>query len=131
MQASTQYPVVTAVLNIIADWWKRHRERSSLLDLPSADLERVAKDLGVSAADLRELDRSCAVLLLPKMLQALNLDASAIARLEPDVYRDLQRVCTVCDQKKRCASELAEGDAAASYEGFCPNALTLRAVAEG
>jgi hypothetical protein len=131
MQASTQYPVVTAVLNIIADWWKSHRERPNLLNLSAADLETFAKDLSVSAGDLRELDRSCAVLLLPKMLRALNLDASAIARVEPDVYRDLQRVCTLCDQKKRCASELAEGDAAASYEGFCPNALTLKAVAEG
>ena len=129
METSREYPVVTAVMDIVTDWWKRRGGgQSDLFNLADADVEGIAKDMGVSAAELRALDRSCAVLLLPKMMAALRLDPGAVARSEPAVYRDLQRVCAICDSKKRCARELAEEDAAASYEDFCPNALTLKAL---
>lgn len=128
MHAKEDYPVVAAVIEILTNWWKRNSDRSDLVNLADADVERIAKDLGVSVPDLRTLDRGCAVLLLPKMMQALDLDPAAVARAEPDVYRDLQRVCAMCDEKKRCGREVAAGDAAATYEAFCPNAVTLTAL---
>ena len=128
MHTKEDYPVVAAVIDILTNWWKRHGDRSDLINLADADVERVAKDLGMSVPDLRKLDRSCAVLLLPKMMQALNLDPAAVARSEPAVYRDLQRVCAMCDERSRCTRELAKGDAAGTYEGFCPNAVTLKAL---
>ena len=42
--------------------------------------------------------------------------------------RDLQRVCTFCDSKRRCRNELDDGDAASTYAGFCPNAVTLKGL---
>src|SRR5262249_55598505 len=99
MHTKEDYPVVAAVIDILTNWWKRHGDRSDLVNLADADVERVAKDLGMSVPDLRKLDRGCAVLLLPKMMQALNLDPAAVARSEPAVYRDLQRVCAMCDER--------------------------------
>ena len=47
---------------------------------------------------------------------------------EPLVMRDLQRLCTTCGDKGRCAHELADGTAAAHFHEFCPNAFTLDAL---
>lgn len=128
METQRDYPVVYAVLDVLVRWWKQGGSNSDLAGLGAGDVERIAKDLAVSTADLRALDQTCPVLLLPNMLKALKLDPAVIARVEPEVYRDLQRVCALCDVQKRCEGEIAEGDAPASYEDFCPNAVTLKAL---
>ena len=66
--------------------------------------------------------------LLQKLLVALNVDPKELSRTEPLVMRDLQRLCTTCGAKKRCAQELAEGTAAEHFHEFCPNAFTLDAL---
>jgi hypothetical protein len=63
------------------------------------------------------------------MMAELRLDPARAKTTDPALYRDMQRVCALCDCKKRCARTLAEGDAAATYEGYCPNALSLKALA--
>jgi hypothetical protein len=50
------------------------------------------------------------------MLAALKIDAAELARTQPAALRDLQRVCSLCDSKRRCRTELAAGDAARTYE---------------
>jgi hypothetical protein len=129
MRAQADYPLVTALIDIFADWWKDRRDRRHDLDsLDRSDLEAIAKDVGVSVADLRELDRSDTELLLPDMLAALDIDRKALANAQPILFRDLQRVCAMCGSKKRCAQALADGEAAATYERFCPNAMSLKAL---
>jgi hypothetical protein len=61
-------------------------------------------------------------------MAALGIDPQVLAQREPAAFRDLERVCALCDNKKRCAQELTEGDAAATFETYCPNALTLKAL---
>ena len=57
MRAQPDYPFVTAAIEAFADWWTQRRHRSRELDVLSrSDLEAVAKDIGVAAADLRTLD---------------------------------------------------------------------------
>lgn len=83
----------------------------------------------MSTTQLRTLARrGDEPLLLPRLMAALRLDAAVVARREPAAFRDLQRVCALCDSKTRCAEELSEGDAAATFETYCPNALTLKAL---
>ena len=130
MRAQPDYPLVTAAIEVFADWWKQQRDRTRDLDFVTAsELDTIAKDIGVSAADLRKLDRRGSDLLLPRMMAALHLDPTTLKQTDPALFRDLQRVCALCDCQNRCARTLAEGDAAATYEAYCPNALSLKALA--
>lgn len=90
----------------------------------------IAKDMGVSAEELGKIAGKGhhAADLVQKMLIALNVDPAAIAKTEPAVMRDLQRLCMNCVDKKRCGRALEKGAAAAHFHEFCPNALTLDAL---
>lgn len=130
MQGQADYPVVTAMINVIAHWWKRReRGRHDLWNLTDSDVERIARDVGVSARELRTLAiRDDQPLPLLRMMGALQLDPAAVDRHDPATFRDLQRVCAMCEDKKRCARDLADGDAAIWFEDYCPNAPTLKAL---
>ena len=126
-----QYPTVGPLIVAIAAWyrkWRRESETANLETWLPGDVERIARDIGVTVADLHALERTEQPLLLPRMLDALKIDAAELARTQPAALRDLQRVCSLCDSKRRCRSELAARDAARTYEGFCPNALTLKTL---
>ena len=127
MQARVEYPRIATVIEFIADWLK-HRSSHDLRYLPASEVDRIAADIGVSGWELRTLDdQPDRPLLLLRMLQALGLDQAA--RSDPLIFRDLQRSCAMCDCKKRCDRELADGTAASHFAEFCPNALTLKALA--
>jgi hypothetical protein len=130
MHAHENYPRVAAALELVANWLKRRQAHQHSLDgLPNAEVQKIAHDMGLSTADLRALDRLAdQPLLLPRLLEALHIDPEAVARSEPMVYRDLQRVCAMCDSKKRCARDLKEGTAAVHFEDYCPNTLTLKTL---
>jgi len=59
------------------------------------------------------------------MLTALGVDQEALARTEPLVLRDMERVCSLCNHKRQCDRDLAAGTAAAHYEEYCGNAPTI------
>ena len=63
------------------------------------------------------------------MLKTLGLDQAALKRTDPLVFRDLERGCALCACRKHCSRELANGTAAANYQDFCPNTVTLKALA--
>ncbi len=130
----TNYPVVQMVLNSIADWVSRYREAlggmSDLGRCSADEVGQIAKDLGVSTFELREMVNKGphAAVLLQKMLVALKVDAKELATRDPLVMRDLQRLCISCTDKVRCKSELAHGAAAEHFHEFCPNSITLDAL---
>jgi hypothetical protein len=127
------YPMVEFVLDAIAGWINKYRHvhgvRDELGECSQEDVMRIAKDLGVAVSDLRGLAAKGpgAVDALQKMLLALSVDPQALAKADPAVMRDLQRICIVCSQKGRCRHELAEGTSAENFREFCPNAYTLEA----
>jgi hypothetical protein len=61
-------------------------------------------------------------------MEHLKLDTADIARVEPPVIRDLQRVCTLCESKRRCMRDLAKRPSDPVWQDYCPNAMTLRAL---
>jgi hypothetical protein len=93
-------------------------------------MERLARDVGVSQADLRILAGKWpdCVGLLSRRLQQVELDAGNIAQTEPYVLRDLQRVCALCASKRRCEHDLTGKSSDPAWEEYCPNAQTLRAL---
>ena len=130
------YPAVDFVLNAIANWVSRYRDAigqtNQLGQCSPEEVSQIAKDLGVSTIELRELATKGphSADLLQEMLVALDVDPKVIARTDPLVMRDLQRLCVTCADKTRCGREMAKGTAAAHFHEFCPNAFTLDALFE-
>jgi hypothetical protein len=78
-----------------------HGARGELEHCSQEDVMQIAKDLGVSVSDLRGLAAKGprAADTLQKMLLALCVDPQDVAKADPAVMRDLQRLCMVCGQK--------------------------------
>ena len=127
MPESKNYPLVESVIDLFARWLERRREIAELCTCDAISREKIAIDLGVSPGELDQLVRRGphAADELPKMMAAIGLDAKAIARAQPLVMRDLERVCALCERKDQCDRDLAAGTAAQHYKEYCANACTL------
>jgi len=128
MTAQTKpYPVFDTLVTAFSDWLKHRREMSELRELNTSEFDRIASELRVSPGDLTELVRqgSHAADELPQMLKALGIDEEALARTQPLVLRDMERVCALCHRKGECVRDFAAGTAAEHYEEYCPNAPTI------
>jgi hypothetical protein len=121
------YPTVTRMVDIFGEWLKHRRELREMRDMDAANFGQIADDLRMSSADLEALIRQGphAADELPKMLAALGIDQDDLARTEPLVLRDMERVCSMCIHKRRCDRDLADGTAAAHYEEYCANSPTI------
>ena len=121
------YPVVSLVVDIFGEWLKHRRELKEMRELDAANFDRIASELRMSSADLEALVRQGphAADELPKMLTALGIDQEDLARSEPLVLRDMERVCSLCNHKRQCDRDLAAGTAAAHYQEYCGNADTI------
>jgi hypothetical protein len=110
-------------------WFQeRTLRRTTLAELQScgpAEMERMARDLGMSQGELSVLAGKWpdSADLLSRRLQQVKL-----ARVEPQVLRDLERVCTLCGSKRKCEHDLAIHPANSAWTGYCPNAPTISAL---
>jgi len=118
----------------VSQWWRDWTRRSSALSELKCwgedEVERVAKDVGVSASELRRLASlgpGSADLLLRRMA-ALDLDRNEVSRTEPRTFQDLQRVCTMCNSHRRYKRVLARDSPDPAWQDYCPNAATLMAL---
>jgi hypothetical protein len=128
MTAETKpYPRVQFVIDSFADWLKHRQELSEIRQLDRGDFDRIAQELQVSAGDLEELVQKGphAADELPHLLKALGIDEASLARTQPLVLRDMERVCALCGHKAQCDRDLVAGTAAEHYEGYCLNAPTI------
>lgn len=110
-------------------WWD-WIEPADLSGLDKIETERVASDLRMPASELCALVKQGpgAAALLEQRLAALDLDREEILQSEPGVFRDLQRVCSLCTSKKQCARDLTRAPCAGAWKSYCPNASTLLAL---
>jgi hypothetical protein len=119
----------------LAHWWRSwNGSRRAMADLDNcgpAEMERIARDVGVSGADLSILAGKWpdAADLLYWRMNEIKLDRMEITHADAQVMRDLQRVCTVCGSKWRCEHELANNPSDPAWQKYCPNATTLLALA--
>lgn len=128
--ASRPYPIVQDLIDSFASWLKHRREINEMRQLDRADFDRIASDLRIAPDDLEELVRHGrhAADELPKMLQQLGISAEGLGRAQPLLLRDMERVCSLCNQKRQCDRDLTEGTAAENYHGYCGNASTLKSL---
>ena len=93
MLATTPRNDRRSALGAIARWWKRWiRSRSETFELESSgsdQVERMARDLGMSAAELRFLvgQGSDQADLLHRRLELLRLDPGALSGRDPLLFR--------------------------------------------
>jgi len=95
--------------------------------MDAANFGRIASELRISSAELEALVRqgSHAADELPKMLTALGIDHADLTPTDPLVLRDMERVCALCSEKRRCDRNLAAGTSAVHYQEYCANAPTI------
>jgi hypothetical protein len=121
-------------VRLLTRWWRSWMPRrtpvAELSNLGSREIQRVAGDLGVSGAELRVLAGKWpdSAELLSRRLTALNLDEHRLRKKEPQVLRDLQRVCTLCASKGRCEHDVAYRPSDPIWRAYCPNSQTLAAL---
>jgi len=121
------HSVVNRLTHTFSDWLRQRQELSEMRQLNATEFDRIANDLRVSPADLDELVRHGphAADELPKMLKALGISEEDLARIEPMVLHDMERVCALCGHKRECDRDLASGASAEHYQEYCLNAPTI------
>jgi len=134
MSHSTQTSERPGSVGRLACWWRNwNRRRRKMAELDccgAAEAERIARDLGVSRAELSVLAGKWPDDLLSRRLEQVNLDVAELAHVEPQVLRDLERVCTLCGSKRRCEHDLANDASDPVWMKYCPNAPTISALIE-
>jgi hypothetical protein len=111
-------------------WLNKYAPLRALDECGEDEVGRIARDLGLKASELRTLAIAPASSseLLYRRLAALRLQREEIGRLMPAVLRDLQNLCSRCASKKRCTGDLAQGTLDSTWQDYCANAYTLRAL---
>jgi hypothetical protein len=129
---SKPYQSVEALIGTFSDWLRHRRELNEMRQFDRVDFDRIAYDLRVSPHDLEELVRKGphAADELPKLLKALGIDEAVLASTQPFLLRDMERVCALCEQKRQCDRDLAEGTSAEHYKDYCTNAPTIERLGE-
>jgi hypothetical protein len=114
------------VLQRCCDWI----EGSGLNGLDRDEAERIASDLRMTPSDLLAIAKqgSESAALLERRMTELDLAPAEVLQTEPGVFRDLQRVCSLCKSKKQCVRDLARSPDDAVWKNYCPNVGTLLAL---
>jgi hypothetical protein len=122
-------PLKKTVTELVRQW-KAAAANVRELARAGQTAENVAQDLGLSPNELRALAAkgADAAKELPCLLEALRINVQTLAEKEPLVLRDLQRACSLCDQKRACDRDIAAGTLATHYQRYCVNADTVRAL---
>ena len=110
-------------------WWATLGRRDEFSELSDFEVSRIATDVGVSAPELHELSLRGpdAGALLPRRLRALDLDPTKLAHERPAEFRDMQRLCSLCESEGRCEHDLSQ-NVPGDWHTYCPNASAIRAL---
>jgi hypothetical protein len=131
LKASDHSPTV---LSAVAEWWRNWMNRRAAIDdlncCGEDETAHIARDIGIGPSELRTLagkwpDRAD---LLSRRIAGIGLVAGQIDGAEPQVMRDLQRVCTQCDDPSRCERDLDRDKIGRTWREYCPNVATLDAL---
>lgn len=94
----------------------------NLFDL--SKLNNGLEEFSQSDADLPKEDRGHTQLLFRRMAR-LDLDRNEVAQIEPQMFRDLQVSCTLCDSHEQCDHDLTCNPDDQVWRDYCPNFSTL------
>jgi hypothetical protein len=69
--------------------------------------------------------------LLDWRLTGLGINPKSIERHSPDILVHLKNGCALCTDKQRCLEAMMDFRTPPGWEGYCPNAGTIRALLTG
>jgi len=137
-----------SLLGHVFDWIKAHvSHNEAVASLSRADLQYLAGDLGLTETELvrvlplteynptsldsappkapilpRAADNS---LLLDRMMEARGLDPAKLRRRFAALVREMELVCTHCNETGVCRHSLQAGSANEHFHEYCGNAETF------
>lgn len=121
-------------LSVITHWWRNWKNRRATMGelnrCGEDETAHIARDVGVSPSELRTLAGKWpdSADLLSERVAAVGLQTENIRAAEPQVLRDLQRVCTQCAEQSRCEHDLNRDPGNRVWRDYCPNLVTLDAL---
>jgi len=119
-------------LTRLEGWWRNWKARSAarqeLACCGHDEAAHIARDVGVSISELHTLAGRWpdSATLLERRIAALGLEQ--VAHAEPQVTRDLQRVCGQCAFEGPCERDLNSDERDRAWRDYCPNVTTLDAL---
>jgi hypothetical protein len=121
------HPRLEHLIATFAGWLAQRRELNELHQIDRTELDRIAGDLLVSSQALEELVEKGphAADELTGLLKVLGIDQVALARTQPTILRDMERVCALCQHNRECDQDIETGTAAERYQTYCMNASTI------
>ncbi len=127
---SKPYPILDKAISAFGNWLKRRRDVREVRELDRGDFTRIARELRVAPTDLDTFIKQGphAADELPKLLTVLGIDEKFLSQTQPQVLRDMERVCSSCQKKHQCDRDLSAGTSAQHYEEYCLNAPTIDAL---
>jgi hypothetical protein len=131
-------PIYDGFVRLRDRWRRMRRRRSSLAELaacPSSELERIARDVGVTCEPWlpgrqpspwpmhRRVERRA--VRMHEMMQRLKVDPATLARLRRgNAYAEARARCLSCRASEACLRWLDAPSSGGGRPEFCPN-LTL------
>jgi len=99
-------------------------EADMLAALDGEQIRQLAEDCGLSPHELLALAKAGphAADEMPRLMQALNIDASEVEFQMRKHFRAMQITCASCGAKEQCRRDLASGHAQADFANYCGNA---------
>ena len=112
------------------NWVNRRAAISEMNGCGDDETAHIARDIGITPFELRTLagkwpDEAD---LLSRRIVTVDLQTEQIKATEPQVLRDLQRVCGQCISGRRCEHDLDDDPSDRSWRDYCPNVATLDAL---
>ena len=123
-------PIKEAAVNSLKSAIAKLRARTEIDRLGHAELERIARDVGLSPLAFRSLEHESGgwIRLLEMRLRQYELEKSLLESNCPSVVRDLEQTCARCGSAARCKKDFARSAGNDAISVYCPNTHTLDAV---
>ena len=90
------------------------------------EMQRAASDLGISVTDLERLAKKPlgSAKEMYRRLQMRGVDVAKLAAEHPRLVKDMERVCSLCEEKRRCRND-AENPDGGLWRTYCCNADSI------
>lgn len=128
--ASTAPEASLSPLKRLAQWWQDVTAAPLAIQIGKDEATKIAAEAGLTVSDLETVRREGAAAAYPmyRRLVSVGLDERELVRTEPAVLQDLQRVCSLCNEKSECLHALKKAPADTAWQSYCPNMPTFDAL---